>query len=321
MGMLVNGEWKDLWYDTRMSGGAFVRPATRFHDRVSTDGSTGFRAEAGRYHLYVSLACPWAHRTLIFRKLKGLEQAITMSIVDPFMDVKGWVFSERRGCVPDTVNGASCLYEIYVKAKPDYTGRVTVPVLWDKKTGAIVNNESPEIIRMLNSEFDALATRGLADMYPRELRGDIDRWNDLVYRTVNNGVYRSGFATAQDKYDEAVRELFSTLDLLERHLGRSRYLCGGRLTEADWRLFTTLVRFDAVYHGHFKCNIRRLSDYPNLWAYTRELYQTPGIAETVDFAHIKEHYYRSHVQVNPTRIVPAGPQIDFLRPHGRERLG
>jgi len=321
MGMLVSGQWKDEWYDTRDSGGEFIRAGSQFRGRISADGTTGFRAEADRYHLYVSLACPWAHRTLIFRKLKGLEQTLSVSIVDPFMDRDGWTFSAREGSIPDTVNGASRLSEIYVLAKPDYSGRVTVPVLWDRRTRTIVNNESSEIIRMLNREFDDFALRTLPDMYPEELRDEIDGWNELVYRTVNNGVYRAGFATAQDKYEQAVQELFVTLDLLERHLMKHRYLCGPRLTEADWRLFTTLVRFDPVYHGHFKCNLRRLVDYPNLWAYARDLYQFPGVADTVNFTHIKEHYYRSHVTVNPTRVVPLGPVIDFLQPHDRERLG
>ncbi len=320
MGMLVNGQWTDEWYDTRRSGGEFIRAGSQFRGWISADGSSRFAAEAGRYHLYVSLACPWAHRTVIFRKLKGLERTLSVSVVDPFMDRDGWTFSTREACVPDSVNGAARLREIYVLAKPDYSGRVTVPVLWDRKTRTIVNNESSEIIRMLNREFDDFAARTLPDMYPEDLRAEIDRWNELVYRTVNNGVYRAGFATAQDKYEHAVEALFSTLDLLERRLTNDRYLCGPRLTEADWRLFTTLVRFDPVYHGHFKCNLRRLVDYPNLWAYARDLYQLPGVADTVNLAHIKEHYYRSHVTVNPTSIVPLGPVIDFMEPHGRERL-
>jgi len=320
MGYLVEGIWKDLPRETRKTGGEFIRPESVFRDWVRADGASGFKADSGRYHLYVSLACPWAHRTIIFRKLKGLEKAISLSVVDPLMGVNGWEFSERPGCTPDAANGAAYLYEIYLKARPGFSGRVTVPTLWDKARATIVNNESSEIIRMLNREFDAFATRSLPDMYPPELRPEIDRWNELVYRTVNNGVYRAGFATAQDKYERAVGDLFATLEALERHLTGSRYLCGGRLTEADWRLFTTLVRFDAVYHYHFKCNLRRLRDYPSLWAYTRELYQVPGVAATVDLQHIKEHYYRSQKEVNPSQVVPVGPEIDFTGPHGRERL-
>jgi len=320
MGYLVEGVWKDLPRDTRKTGGEFIRPESVFRDRVTADGSSGFKAEAGRYHLYVSLACPWAHRTVIFRGLKGLEKAISLSIVDPLMDVNGWTFSERPGCIPDTVNGASYLYEIYLKVRPDFSGRVTVPVLWDKTLGTIVNNESSQIIRMLDREFDPFVeggTKSLPDMVPEELRPEIDRWNELIYRTVNNGVYRAGFATAQEKYERAVGELFATFETLERHLAKSRYLCGDRITEADWRLFTTLVRFDAVYHYHFKCNLRRLRDYPNLWAYARELYQVPGVEATVDMWHIKEHYYRSQKEVNPSQIVPVGPIVDFSEPHGR----
>lgn len=321
MGYLVEGVWKDLPRDTRKTGGEFIRLESAFRERVTADGSSGFRAEAGRYHLYVSLACPWAHRTLIFTKLKGLEKAISVSIVDPLMGVNGWTFSERPACIPDSVNHASYLYEVYLKVRPTFSGRATVPVLWDRERGTIVNNESSEIIRMLNREFDAFAEKSLPDMYPPELRAEIDRWNSLIYRTVNNGVYRAGFATAQDKYEKAVGELFATLGALEQHLARSRYLCGERITEADWRLFTTLVRFDAVYHYHFKCNLRRLRDYANLWAYARELYQTPGVAPTVDLWHIKEHYYRSQKEVNPSQVVPVGPEIDFSEPHGRGTSG
>jgi putative glutathione S-transferase len=317
VGYLVEGLWVDLPRDTRKTGGEFIRPESTFRDRVTADGSSGFEAEAGRYHLYVSLACPWAHRTLIVRKLKGLEQAISLSIVDPLMDTDGWTFSDRPGCIPDTANGASRLYEIYLKARPGFSGRVTVPVLWDKRQGILVNNESSEIVRMLNSEFDAFATKTLPDLYPEALRPEIDRWNALIYSSVNNGVYRTGFATSQERYEEAVGELFATLGVLERHLAHSRYLCGGRITEADWRLFTTLVRFDAVYHYHFKCNLKRLRDYPSLWGYARELYQVPGVSSTVDMWHIKEHYYRSQKEVNPSQIVPLGPTIDFTEPHGR----
>ena len=316
MGMLVNGVWRDAGHDTK--AGEFLRNESVFRDGISADGSSGFGAEAGRYHLYVSLACPWAHRTLILRTLKGLENSISVSIVDPYMGPDGWSFSDRPGCTGDTANGAILLREVYLKARPDYTGRVTVPVLWDCRTATIVNNESAEIIRMLNREFNAFASRRLPDLYPDSLRPEIDRWNALIYRTVNNGVYRAGFATQQDKYETAVRSLFETLNILDEHLGRHRYLCGTELTEADWRLFTTLVRFDAVYYAHFKCNLQRLSDFRNLWDYARELYQVPGIAATVDMAQIKEHYYRSQARINPTGIVPVGPSIDFAAPHGRE---
>ncbi len=317
MGMLVEGVWKNVPRDTRATSGEFIRTESLFRDRVTADGSSGFKAEPGRYHLYVSYACPWAHRTIIFRVLKGLEHAITLSAADPVSEPDGWTYTQR----PDGANGTRYLYEVYLKARPDYTGRVTVPTLWDRKQGAIVNNESSEIIRMLNREFDAFATRELPDMYPEDLRGEIDRWNALIYPTVNNGVYRAGFATAQDRYEQAVRGLFETFAKLEAHLARHRYLCGGRLTEADWRLFPTLVRFDSVYHYHFKCNLARLRDYPNLWAYTRELYQYPGIAATVDLKDIKEHYYRSQTRVNPSRVVALGPVLserDFNEPHRRE---
>ena len=313
MGILVKGVWQDSSYANR--SGEFVRDESRFRNQVTADGSSGYPAAAQRYHLYVSFACPWAHRTLILRALKGLEDAITVSVVDPYMGYEGWNFSTRKG--GDSVNGAALLREIYLKAKPDYSGRVTVPVLWDRQTGTIVNNESADIVRMLNTEFNAYAKRELHDLFPKALRPQIEHWNALIYRSVNNGVYRAGFATAQEKYDAAVRELFATLDLLEEHLRGHRYLCGTVLTEADWRLFTTLVRFDAVYHGHFKCNLRRLVDYPHLWAYTRELYQFPGVADTVDLAQIKEHYYRSHHAINPSGIVPLGPVLDFSAPHGR----
>ena len=319
MGMLVKGIWQDIAYDTK--SGEFVRNDSVFRDSITADGASGFRAEAGRYHLYVSLACPWAHRTLILRTLKGLEGAITVSIVDPYMGPAGWSFTGHRGCTSDSVNGAALLRDVYLKAKPDYTGRVTVPLLWDRKSGTILNNESAEIMRMLNSEFNAFALRELNDLYPAALLAQIERWNEIIYRTVNNGVYRAGFATAQDKYEAAVRELFATLDRLDEHLGEHRYLCASVPTEADWRLFTTLVRFDAVYYGHFKCNLRRLVDYRNLWAYTRELYQVPGVAGTVDLEQIKEHYYRSHPRINPNGVVPVGPTLDFAAPHGRERLG
>lgn len=309
--MLVDGVWHDVWYDTKQSGGAFVRTTPAFRGRVSADGDAGFPAASGRYHLYVSLACPWAHRTLIYRALKGLEDVIPVSVVDSFMGADGWSFSNAPGGMPDPVLGAAHLYEIYVAANAAYTGRVTVPVLWDKHTKTIVNNESSEIIRMLNREFDAFATRVTSDFYPIELRSQIDTWNERIYRTVNNGVYRAGFATVQDQYATAVTELFATLDAIELQLETTRYLCGETITEADWRLFPTLVRFDAVYHGHFKCNLKRLIDYPHLTRYARELYRVPGVAGTVNFTHIKEHYYRSHESINPTRIVPQGPVRDF----------
>jgi putative glutathione S-transferase len=318
MGILVNGVWEDAAYASR--SGEFVRKDSAFRNRVTADGSSGYRAEAGRYHLYVSLACPWAHRTLILRALKGLEEAITVSIVDPYMGPEGWAFTGRGRSTGDGANGAAYLREVYLRAKPDYSGRATVPMLWDRRTGAIVNNESADIVRMLNSEFNAFASRVLHDLYPENLRPEIERWNAIIYPRVNNGVYRAGFATAQDKYEDAVRELFATLDMLDAHLGTQRYLCGSVTTEADWRLFTTLARFDAVYHGHFKCNLRRLVDYANLWAYTRELYQVAGVAQTVDLEQIKEHYYRSHARINPTGVVPLGPVLDFALPHGREYL-
>jgi len=318
MGLLVDGGWRTDWYDTKRTGGRFQREPTKFRDRVTADGSSGFPAEAGRYHLYVSLACPWASRTLVFRKLKKLEDAISVSIVDPEMGDDGWVFSTGPGCIADTVNGFTYLHQVYTAAKPDYTGRVTVPVLWDKTRRTIVNNESADIIRMLNSELDTFGDASV-DFYPRELRAEIDAVNARVYEDVNNGVYRAGFASSQDAYEEAWRTLFDELDALEERLSRRRYLCGERVTEADWRLFTTLVRFDAVYYSHFKCNRQRLVDYPSLWGYTRDLYQVPGVAETVNLDHIKRHYYRSHVSINPTRIVPLGPQIDFMAPHDRAR--
>jgi len=321
MGMLVEGVWKDIARDTRATGGEFIRTDSIFRDRVTADGSSGFKAEPGRYHLYVSFACPWAHRTIVFRALKGLEHAITLSAADPITEPNGWTFTQRPdGERQDGTASVRYLHEVYTRARPGYTGRVTVPTLWDRERRTIVNNESSEIIRMLNRELDAYATKPLPDMYPEALRGEIDRWNELIYPTVNNGVYRAGFATAQDRYEKAARGLFETFDKLEPHLARHRYLCGDRLTEADWRLFPTLVRFDSVYHYHFKCNLARLRDYPNLWAYTRELYQYPGIAATVDLKDIKEHYYGSQTRVNPTGVVALGPVLtvrDFMEPHGR----
>ena len=319
MGLLIDGQWSTQWYDTKKTGGKFERAASAFRSWVTPDGSPGptgeggFKAEAGRYHLYVSLACPWAHRTIIFRKLKGLEDLVTMSVVSPKMpDETGWAFTGEMGSTADAVNGADFLWQVYAKAKPDYTGRVTVPVLWDKKTGSIVNNESSEIIRMFNSAFDGL-TGNTLDFYPEPLRPRIDEVNARVYAEINNGVYRAGFATQQDVYDAAVGSLFEALDWVEDLLGQHRYLTGDTLTEADWRLLTTLLRFDAVYVGHFKCNIARIADYPNLTRLLRELYRVPGIAETVNMDHIKTHYYWSHVTINPTRIVPVGPELSFMQ--------
>jgi putative glutathione S-transferase len=321
MGRLIDGVWSDEWYDTKSSGGRFVRKDSAFRDWVRADGSTRFAPQSGRYHLYVSLACPWAHRTLIFRKLKGLEDAISVSIVDPYMGANGWEFGSGEGCIPDVVNGAKHLHEIYTKADPRYTGRVTVPVLWDRTHETIVNNESSEIIRMFNAEFDSVAARPERDFHPEGLRDAIEEVNAFVYPNVNNGVYRCGFATTQEAYEEAFADLFSALGSLEERLGRRRYLVGDRITEADWRLFTTLVRFDAVYVGHFKCNLRRIADMPNLQGYLRELYQIPGVADTVNLSHIKRHYYESHRTINPTGVVPVGPELDFAGPHGREALG
>ncbi|CAN0551319.1 unnamed protein product, partial [Laminaria digitata] len=293
-----------------------------FRNWVTADGSPGasgrggFKAEPGRYHLYVSLACPWAHRTLIFRSLKGLQDMISVSVVHHFMADKGWSFAPGPGVVADPIGGADFMHEVYTRADPKYSGRVTVPVLWDKELNTVVTNESSEIIRMFNSAFDEVGAAP-GDFYPEALRAEIDEINARVYETVNNGVYRSGFATTQQAYEEAVQALFETLDYLEARLSKQRYLVGDQLTEADWRLFTTLVRFDPVYFGHFKCNRRRIVDYANLWGFTKELYQVPGVAETVDMHHIKHHYYGSHETVNPTRIVPVGPDIDFTSAHGR----
>ena len=323
MGLLVDGVWQEDV--SRTKDGHFVRPATRFRNFVTADGSPGptgeggFAAEADRYHLYISLACPWAHRTLIFRALKQLDNVISLSITEPLYGKTGWEFGTARGGTPDTANGKPTLAEIYQLADPHYTGRVSVPVLWDKKLRTIVNNESSEIIRMLNSAFEAF-TNAHTDYYPAAWRADIDRINDVIYPSVNNGVYRAGFATSQQAYEEAARGIFATLDELEARLSRQRYLVGQHITEADWRLFTTLVRFDAVYYSHFKCNLRRIADYPNLWNYLRELYQVPAIAETVSIDQIKRHYYGSQRQVNPTGIVPIGPLIDFTQPHDRGRF-
>jgi glutathionyl-hydroquinone reductase len=326
MGMLDNGVWKDVWYDTKSTGGRFKRSKSAFRNWVTKDGSAGpsgdggFKAEAGRYHLYVSLACPWAHRTLIFRELMGLQDAISVDIVDYHMGENGWEFKKRDGATGDSLMGKDYLHQVYTEADPHYTGRVTVPVLWDKQKKTIVSNESAEIIRMFNSAFEDIADPAAPDFYPEGLKKEIDEINDLVYRTVNNGVYKAGFATEQDVYEENVGALFDTLDKLEDRLSKQRYLVGDTLTEADWRLFTTLVRFDPVYVGHFKCNIRRIADYPNLYGYLRELYQVPGVAGTVDFLHIKNHYYGSHGTINPTGIVPVGPDMDLDAPHGRDGL-
>lgn len=323
MGMLIDGVWHDVWYDTKETRGHFKRQESRFRNYVTADGSAGptgeggFKAEAGRYHLYVSLACPWAHRTLIFRKLKKLEDPISVSIVDPYMLENGWEFRNRNGGTKDDLFGSDFLWQVYTRADPNYSGRVTVPVLWDKQKNTIVSNESAEIIRMFNSAFNGL-TGSTEDFYPEDLRKDIDALNAEIYDKVNNGVYKCGFATTQDAYESHIGPLFDMLDTLEDRLSKGRYLFGDRMTEADWRLFTTLVRFDPVYVGHFKCNIRRIADYPNLWGYLKDLYQTPGIAETVDFYHIKHHYYGSHRMINPTGIVPSGPVMDLTSPHGRE---
>jgi len=319
MGQLVDGIWQPDTLAVKTRGGRFIRSDTQFRDLITADGSSGFKAESGRYHLYISLACPWAHRTLIFRRLKKLENIVGLSIVDPFMADKGWAFSDGLGCIPDPLFGACNMYEIYVQARPKYSGRASVPVLWDRKRATIVNNESSEIIRMMNSEFAALAPE-TPDYYPKSIRAEIDMVNKRVYTDINNGVYRAGFASTQATYEEALNQLFDALDWVEERLETRRYLCGAALTEADWRLFTTLLRFDCVYVGHFKCNLRRVSDYHSLSNYLRELYQIPGIADLCDFRHIKEHYYTSQVSINPTRIVPGGPQIDLLEPHDRNRL-
>lgn len=319
MGLLVDGQWVDKWYDTRSTGGRFVRTVTRFRNWITPDGAPGasgeggFPAEAGRYHLYVSLACPWAHRTLIFRALKKLEDVISVSVVDPFMGEEGWVFADHavrrsEGATNDSVLGMKRLYEVYLAADPAYSGRVTVPVLWDRKRSTIVNNESAEIIRMLNTAFDAF-TDERHDYYPPALREAIDALNARIYDAVNNGVYKAGFATAQEAYEEAVAALFALLDELEARLDGRSWLMGETLTEADIRLFTTLIRFDPVYVGHFKCNIRRIADYPNLSRFVKALYHLPGVAGTVNLTHIKRHYYESHKTINPTGIVPVGPQV------------
>ena len=324
MGQLVDGTWHDVWYNTKSTGGKFVRDDAKFRNWITSDGSPGpsgeggFEAQAGRYHLYVSYACPWAHRTLIFRALKGLEGLITTSAVHPDMLSDGWTFEvDDKGATGDTLFNLPFMRDVYLKAKPDMTGRVTVPVLWDKQRNTIVSNESSEIIRMFNSAFDGL-TGNTLDFWPIEKRDDIEAVNTRIYDTLNNGVYRAGFATSQTAYDEAIAQLFDTMDWLEDRLGTRRYLMGDRLTEADWRLATTLFRFDPVYHTHFKCNRNYLRDFPNLWAYTRELYQWPSVTETVNLDHIVRHYYYSHDSINPHRIIPMNPGLDWSEPHGRE---
>lgn len=316
MGLLIDGKWHDQWYDTAKTGGRFVRSDSAFRNRITADGAPGpsgqggFAAEPGRYHLYVSLACPWAHRTLIMRALKGLEGMISVSVVHWLMLEHGWTFHAGPGVVADPINQADFLHQVYTAADPAYTGRVTVPILWDKQSNTIVNNESSEIIRMLGAAFDHLGARP-GDYYPEALRADIDALNSRIYDTVNNGVYRAGFATTQEAYDEAIGPLFESLDWLDAQLAGKRFLLGDQLTEVDIRLFTTLVRFDPVYVGHFKCNLRRIADYEHLWRYTRDIYNLPGVAETVNMQHIKGHYYESHRTINPTGIVPAGPAIDY----------
>jgi len=316
MGVMIDGVWHDEWYDTSSTGGRFVRKDSIYRNWITPDGSAGpsghpgFAAEAGRYHLYVSLACPWAHRTLIMRALKGLEGMISVSVVNWLMGKDGWTFADGPGVVPDPINGASYLRDVYTADDPHYTGSVTVPVLWDKRTGKIVNNESSEILRMLGSAFDHIGAEP-GDYYPSDLQAEIDALNQRIYETVNNGVYRAGFATSQQAYADGVGPLFDTLEWLEERLASRRFLLGEQLTEADIRLFPTLIRFDQVYFGHFKCNLRRIVDYPHLWRYTREIYHLPGVAQTVDVQHIKHHYYQSHPTINPTGIVPLGPKTVY----------
>lgn len=326
MGLLIDGDWHDKWYDTKSTGGAFKRSTAKHRNWITADGSAGpsgdagFKAESGRYHLYVSLACPWAHRTLIFRKLKGLEDHISVSVVHPDMLGDGWSFDDSYpAATGDQLYGLPFARDIYLKADPKASGRVTVPILWDTHRETIVSNESAEIIRMFNAAFNEI-TGNHDDYWPASLREAIEPVNQRIYDTLNNGVYKSGFATTQDAYDAAVNPLFDTLDWLEARLSGRRYLMGDQLTEADWRLFTTLIRFDPVYHGHFKCNRRRIVDYPSIWAYLRELYQWPGVAETVDFDHITRHYYYSHDTINPHRVVPVGPELDYDAPHGRDAV-
>lgn len=325
MGLLIKGQWHDHWYDTAANNGSFARSEAQFRHWVTADGSAGpsgeagFKAEAGRYHLYVSLACPWAHRTLILRKLKGLESMISVSVVNPLMREHGWTFEAADGVVADPLLQARYMHQIYTAADPEYSGRVTIPLLWDKQQNRLVNNESAEIIRMFNSAFDGVGAKP-GDYYPQALRSEIDPLNGHIYDRINNGVYKAGFATTQEAYEQAVIPLFEALDELDQRLSTQRYLLGAQITEADWRLFTTLVRFDAVYHGHFKCNLKRIDDYPHLAGYVRELYQWPGVAETVNMQHIKQHYYRSHATINPTGVVPAGPLLHLTGAHQRGQL-
>ena len=325
MGLLQDGKWVDRWYDTKSTGGRFRRREAQFRNWITPDGSAGpsgaddFAAETGRYHLYISHACPWAHRTAIFRRLKGLENIVSLSVVHWYMADNGWTFEPDIDVIADPVYNATFLHQIYTAALPEYSGRVTVPVLWDKKRQTIVSNESSEIIRMFNSAFDHLGATEV-DFYPSDQRQEIEAINQRIYRDVNNGVYKCGFATTQDAYEDAFHALFETLDWLEERLQHWRYVMGARVSEADWRLFTTLVRFDAVYFGHFKCNLRRIADYPNLSGYLRDLYQVPGVAETVKMDHITRHYYQSHKTINPTGIVPLGPELNLSAPHYRETL-
>ena len=321
MGLLVDGKWVDQWYDTKTTGGAFKRTVAQFRSAVMADGSTPHAPESGRYHLYVSYACPWAHRTLIYRALKGLEDHITVSVVSPYMRSEGWTFDQDfPGVVADPLHGATRMHQVYTAADSAYTGRVTVPVLWDKKLNTIVSNESAEIIRMFDTEFDAITGGDFPVLAPSALMPQIDSVNERVYHEVNNGVYKAGFATSQDVYEQEVTKLFKALDWLEGILAGQRYLVGDQITEADWRLFTTLVRFDPVYVGHFKCNLKRIYDYPNLWNYMLELAQVPGVMATTHVDHIKTHYYGSHDTINPTFVVPMGPEYDLSAPHNRDRF-
>lgn len=318
LGILKDGKWIPE-RDQEDTEGKFIRPSTTFREKITANGSSKFKAEPGRYHLYISWACPWACRTAILRELKGLQDVISMSVVAAEIKENSWEFTDEPGSTPDTVNNAQYLWQIYLKADPNYSGRVTVPVLWDKQTSTIVNNESREIIRMLDTEFNEFARQDI-DFYPKQLQDKIDETIEKIYQPINNGVYRAGFATSQTAYEEAVTELFTALEHWEKVLETQRYLCGAQITEADWCMFTTLFRFDAVYYVHFKCNINRIIDYPNLWNYLKELYQYPGVKATCNLDHIKRHYYKSHPKVNPTRIVPKGPNIDFEAPHNRDRL-
>lgn len=315
MGLLIEGQWHDQWYDTKSQGGRFKRQESEFRHTISEDGP--FKPESGRYHLYVSMACPWAHRALIFRKLKDLSEHISVSVVHPDMLSNGWEFRQNDDFYKDHLYDFDFAHQLYTKAQSDYTGRVTVPILWDKENATIVNNESSEIIRIFNNAFNEL-TGNDQDYYPQSLQSEIDAVNERIYHTVNNGVYKSGFATTQDAYKEAFNELFDSLDWIEKRLSEHRYLVGNQITEADWRLFTTLVRFDAVYVGHFKCNKKRIMDYPNMWGYLRELYQYSDVASTVYMDQIKRHYYYSHTMINPTQIIPEGPELDLWAPHDRD---